>query len=340
MTEKENSQIEDYGNIVLKLFLKNSWILIIVLGTSFMPYLITRNSILLSLGTPEEVANIINGLTAPFIGFTVAVLTFLAFHIQYKANQKIQDQVNFQSFETKFLHILENFSSIQSQIQEREVDFHKAIQIFENIYHITWQANLTIHNRHALSMAVSIFMEGYTTDIMYGFSKEKKKLYESDPLSSSLERLDPKDDLLHDAFLYFKSGRYPLGYKEKIYFDNIKIDLLVKLGMVLGESPEINKTKAEITKGYRKDFERYFKAFHVIVNELDSFTNNPNLKSYDDKLTSYYSILDSYLIDEELDLFLLYVTGSGSLESNKIDFLKKTFNKNGHECKDGTIIKY
>lgn len=337
MTKKENSQIENYSNIVLKLFLKNWWILIIVLVTSFMPYLITRNSILPSLGTPEEVANIINGLTAPFIGFTVAVLTFLAFHIQYKANQKIQDQVNFQSFETKFLHILENFSSIQSQIQAREVDFYKAIQIFENIYHITWQANLQNQTKHAFSMATSIFMEGYTTDIMYGFSKEKEKSCDLDSQSCSL---DPKDKLLHDAFYHFKNGEYAMGSEKKIYFENVRIDVLVDLGMVHGESPESNKTKAEITKGYKKDFERYFKAFHVIVNELDSFTNNPNLKSYKDKLTSYYSILDSYIIDEELDLFLLYAKGSGILEDNKLKVLKEKFKKNGYKCKDGLIIEY
>lgn len=322
--KKKMSEKKNYSIDIFELLKNNNWIILFGCAIFLMPFLLTRESILPSLGNSNDVANIINGLTNPFITFLGALLTFLAFHIQYQANQKIQEQLNLQSFESKFLNILQNFRSLQSNIQKSEIDFHKATQIFENIYRIVWEVDnlqdVKQTKKDTLFMANSIFLEGYTSDILYGFSKENKKN----------NIINNRNKLIHDAFFYFKEGKYVIGSKNKKYFKDIGIDLLLDIGIVYGEN---NETKLEISKGYRKKFERYFKTFNVITDELDSFIS-------EDKINSLYSIFDSHLIEKEIDLYLLYTKGSRNISNNKIDNLMKRFNKYFFECKDSSKIEY
>jgi len=52
------------------------------------------------------VGDFIGGLMNPLIGISAALLTFLAFWIQYQANQDIREQFKIQQFESQFYEML------------------------------------------------------------------------------------------------------------------------------------------------------------------------------------------------------------------------------------------
>lgn len=53
-----------------------------------------------------ELGGAVDGLTAPFIGISAAVLTFLAFRMQIEANKQIKEQFELQQFESQFYELL------------------------------------------------------------------------------------------------------------------------------------------------------------------------------------------------------------------------------------------
>lgn len=55
---------------------------------------------------PGEIGDIINGVTAPFIGFGAIIVTFYAFWIQFKANIALRKDFEFSKFENKYYELL------------------------------------------------------------------------------------------------------------------------------------------------------------------------------------------------------------------------------------------
>ncbi|MDM1383206.1 hypothetical protein HX024_10965 [Myroides marinus] len=53
-----------------------------------------------------ELGGAVDGLTAPFIGISAAVLTFLAFRMQIDANNQVKEQFKLQQFESQFYELL------------------------------------------------------------------------------------------------------------------------------------------------------------------------------------------------------------------------------------------
>lgn len=52
------------------------------------------------------IGDTIGGLMNPFIAISASILTFMAFYIQYKANQEVQKQFKMQQFESQFYEML------------------------------------------------------------------------------------------------------------------------------------------------------------------------------------------------------------------------------------------
>lgn len=59
----------------------------------------------------------INGITAPFIGVVVAILTFMAFMVQYEANENQRNDIRIERFENKYYEMIrlhrENVNEIE-----------------------------------------------------------------------------------------------------------------------------------------------------------------------------------------------------------------------------------
>lgn len=72
-----------------------------------LPYLMsTRSWFGIDFRTTGQIGDTIGGVTAPFIAFAASVLTFIAFWVQYKANEQQRDDIHVERFESKFYELL------------------------------------------------------------------------------------------------------------------------------------------------------------------------------------------------------------------------------------------
>lgn len=75
-------------------------ILLVIIVICTLPYLFTNYSVLDFTDT-GEIGDTIGGIMGPFVGILAAVLTFMAFWIQYKANEAQRDSINDNKVEIK-----------------------------------------------------------------------------------------------------------------------------------------------------------------------------------------------------------------------------------------------
>lgn len=71
--------------------------------------------------TPNEIGDSIGGVLNPIIGLVASILTFLAFYMQKKANDQIQDQFKVQQFESKFYEMLRLHKENVDEIEIKSV---------------------------------------------------------------------------------------------------------------------------------------------------------------------------------------------------------------------------
>ena len=84
-------------------------LLFIIVGICWLPYLLTQHSII-DFTKTGQIGDTIGGIMGPFVGILAAVLTFMAFWIQYQANEEQR------------LAIENNKTEIQKQHQQYEID--------------------------------------------------------------------------------------------------------------------------------------------------------------------------------------------------------------------------
>jgi hypothetical protein len=83
--------------------------IVLILFSFFAPYFFTSTTIGKSIVTTEEIGLIgdtMGGTMNPFIAISAALLTFLAFWIQYKANEQQKKDLQVERFENKFYEML------------------------------------------------------------------------------------------------------------------------------------------------------------------------------------------------------------------------------------------
>lgn len=82
--------------------------IVMILMAIIAPYVFTRPVFASELNFTGKgaIGDTIGGLMNPFIGLAGVLLTFLAFYIQYLANEKIENQFRLQQFESQFYEML------------------------------------------------------------------------------------------------------------------------------------------------------------------------------------------------------------------------------------------
>jgi hypothetical protein len=82
--------------------------LVIILFILFLPYLLTHQT-WLNFGFTDKdgvVGDAIGGTMGPFVAIAASMLTFLAFWVQYKANEQQRSDLKIERFENKFYELL------------------------------------------------------------------------------------------------------------------------------------------------------------------------------------------------------------------------------------------
>lgn len=134
-------------------------ILLLFILVTFLPIIVTNWSwIKLNVDKPNEIGDTIGGIMGPVVGFIGVVVTFLAFWMQYKANEKqfkkFDDQeldAKVEKFENKFYELLKmhretvNELEIESKVKDSSVKgrrlFIEMFQELQLIYAIVKQVN-------------------------------------------------------------------------------------------------------------------------------------------------------------------------------------------------------
>ena len=89
------------------------------------PYLLTRSITTIDFSDKGQIGDTIAGTTAPFIGITTAILTFLAFYIQYEANNRQQQDIKRQEDELKRQESQRSIEAFESTLFKM-LDLHQS----------------------------------------------------------------------------------------------------------------------------------------------------------------------------------------------------------------------
>lgn len=140
-----------------------------------MILILTSNSFnpIFDLSSKGQVGDTIGGITAPFIGVVVAALTFLAFFMQFKANETHNQQFDEQSLEkerekheNKILYLIKQNRSIAESMSIGDnvegvkcflkmfIEFRAMYQIVKSFY------GSEINNREVINMSFLLFYNG------------------------------------------------------------------------------------------------------------------------------------------------------------------------------------
>ncbi|AWL78752.1 putative phage abortive infection protein [Capnocytophaga canimorsus] len=87
------------------------------------PFIFTRSNWFgFDFSKTGEIGDTIGGLTSPFIGVAAVFVTGLAFYIQYKANEEVKKQFEFQKFESQFYEMLRLHKENVNEIEIETID--------------------------------------------------------------------------------------------------------------------------------------------------------------------------------------------------------------------------
>lgn len=171
----------------------------IVIFIFFLPWLITRQfSFLSSYRETGQVGDTINGIAGPFIALLAAVLTFLAFRMQYASNKSQQVQFKKQAedtfierFEGRFFEMIRlhranvDEQNVQGIIEGRKVFttyYFELRFIFFTLshFHETNRPSVNLSQRQLTNIAYMIFFFGigHVTDSI--FNKVSPELVNAD----------------------------------------------------------------------------------------------------------------------------------------------------------------
>lgn len=134
-TVKENQ-------LKIKFFLYLSFAFI--LFSIFAPYFFTDTLIgntIISGKSSAETGDTIGGIMNPFVAIAAAILTFLAFWVQFKANQEVQKQFKIQQFESQFYEMLRLYRANVEEMKIKNINgrkcFARMLDEFKFIYYET-----------------------------------------------------------------------------------------------------------------------------------------------------------------------------------------------------------
>lgn len=101
--KKENEKTFD--NRFWKIFIVFAILVVLIM---ILPALITKNYwFKIDFSTTGPIGDTIGGIMGPFIAIAAAILTFLAFWVQYKANEQQRKDLKIERFENKFYELLQ-----------------------------------------------------------------------------------------------------------------------------------------------------------------------------------------------------------------------------------------
>ncbi|WP_396637716.1 putative phage abortive infection protein [Maribacter sp. R77961] len=301
-----DTKINEYQNDISRISKGLGFIAVFLVIISFIaPWLFTLENIsILDFSDKGAIGDTIGGIMNPFIGLAGVILTFLAFYLQYKANQ-----IQIENFNAQLQQDREHF---QNQINEQKKQFSKSqveSQFFEMI-------RLHKENVSEISLEVSSPLKK-TKSIVTGRNAFEHLLNEVSLIHQVLKYHfvnEPLEDdyLIHLAYHYFFSGlsignlnHPPNKNTFRGAFKDLRIILMSSIGQSgvgslkkdeLYFNYDLNSINHSILQGYSHVLGHYYRhLFHTVkfIAQQDE-----NFISYEEK-RRYLRVLRAQLSNEE-----------------------------------------
>ena len=280
-----------------------------ILFAFFAPYLLTEYSWLM-LKDDSPLGDTLGGIMNPFIAIGAAILTFLAFYMQFKANKQQREQFTQQLKEDK--------RQFSEELEEQRKQFSKTQ--FENQFF----EMLRLHKENVNEISVSIKLTSNTLeDISIHYQEVKGRpafkhllnefhiIYD---LCSAFAEENEIDQLVRFSYSIFFSGIEPDQYRSTEGFDpyHVFITKLERIrtncrmhgtsaltNQIKDKFPNIDKShnsEIDLFLGYKETLGHYYRHLFMtvkfVVNQEESFIN------YDQK-RQYLRILRAQLSENE-----------------------------------------
>lgn len=139
----ENKKPEQKGTFTKDFFLYLGVFGIIVMLICAFPFLFTRIGLdELDFSNTGQIGDTIGGVMGPFVAIAAAILTFLAFWVQYKANKQQRDDISLERFENNLFQLIQMQEEITNNLNftssdgadELSYQVYNGRQIFSIIY--------------------------------------------------------------------------------------------------------------------------------------------------------------------------------------------------------------
>ncbi|MCG8806455.1 hypothetical protein G1K75_12415 [Tenacibaculum finnmarkense] len=142
-------------------------VIIILLLILTLPYIFTQYSIIDFTNT-GNIGDTIGGILGPFIAIVAAILTFLAFYIQFEANEQQKHDLKIERFENKFYELLRlhkdnvNELSLSENINSRKTFVHlnDELRTCYKVCEFCYDENYKKYNIDLLKFSYNIFYYG------------------------------------------------------------------------------------------------------------------------------------------------------------------------------------
>lgn len=287
----------------------------LIIVICFLPYLFTHFSIL-DFSNTGQIGDTIGGIMSPFVGIIAAVLTFMAFWIQYKANDEQknaiqenrkelmaqQNRYNIDKFENKLELLLKTYQNCVDNLQYNKLsgrhvfaelldDLKLTYELVEYSY-VKWFLGGCKHNRkeydedvrsfHVALMANDEKIKQFLTETAYTF------FFYGKPYFTTLETKNAPGKVVVIETLYDMVSKiqYREGHDRRIG----EVAAIDRVKMFGYQAP------VPVLQGYSSQLAPYIRQLFAIVKLIDT-CSIPTI-GYEEKY-GYLKMLRSQMSDEE-----------------------------------------
>ena len=288
------------------------WILLVaIILICMLPLLLTQFSIV-DFTTTGEIGDTIGGIMGPFVAIVASFLTFLAFIMQYQANEIQKKELKRQSivhdkeqFEAKLYQMIDVYNQSVSQIRAGDFEGKRAIpELLSELHFIYRCVRFAYLNIKASDIKLLVAdpekrvdMELYMKEVLKDVGSENLVLmkFAYSLFFYGFPRVNPSEmykgkyvleNLLYQSLLHILYEKSTVKYQDFFLSDNISIN----------QYPKSIHAHYKMMKGHNEELGTYyrqmFQIFTTIANLDESIAD-------EDQKYRYAKLLRSQLTDSE-----------------------------------------
>jgi len=244
-----------------------------------------------------QLGDTVGGLMGPFIAICASFLTFIAFLVQFEANQQQKQDLEIERFESKFFELV---NLHKQNVTEMKLDSgRQGREVFISLYDELKLTNNLIDEINKYNQRLSPSVVSRLTYIVFffGIGPNSEKQYETSP---------NERDLL--KFLKGCLGAYRVSF-EKEHIDKTQFGFLIPNEQIYQILKEYDTPTSSFFIGHISQLSHYYRhLFQTVRYVVEQFPKSIKGNEREEKIKEYLRILRAQLSNHEQ--ILLYYNGS------------------------------